>query len=135
MPWARIDDHYFNNPKTIDAGKDGKLMHLASIVYACGHRTDGLIRESALPLLGLYCEIATLAKVRKVADRLVELNLWELDPDGQGWLIHDFAEFQPAGGVSRTASIANSVNGRKGGIKSGESRRAQRNASEADEAK
>ena len=116
VAWARIDDHYFSNPKVIEAGPEGRLLHLASIVYAAGH-TGGNIPPSVLPLLAVHCGIK---RIKPVVDRLVALNLWEPLPDADGWQIHDYTDFNPDKDdkAERKAaqSVINRENGRKGGL-------------------
>ena len=122
VAWARIDDHYFQNPKVTEAGPEGRFLHLASIVYACGHGKGGLIRESALPLLMLSCGVKSDKAIRALVDRLVAVGLW--DVAAEGWEIHDFGEFQPGNPTAL---------GRAGGVASGKSRRAQRDARNIEE--
>ena len=122
VPWARIDDRYFQNSKVTEAGPEGRFLPLASIVYACGQGKGGLIRESALPLLMLSCGVKSDKAIRVLVDRLVAVGLW--DVAAEGWEIHDFGEFQPGNPTAL---------GRAGGVASGKVRRAQRDARNVEE--
>ena len=116
VAWAKIDDHYFSNPKVIEAGPDGRLLHLASIVYAAGH-TGGTIPPSVLPLLAVHCGIK---RIKPVVDKLVSLELWDVLQDGPGWEIHDYTVYNPDKDdkAARKASqaVINRENGRRGGV-------------------
>jgi hypothetical protein len=117
VAWAKIDDHYFSNPKVIEAGPEGRLLHLASIVYAAGN-TSGNIPPSVLPLLAVHCGIK---RIKPVVDKLVALGLWDPLPDDYpGWQIHDYTEFNPdkddKDARKAAQSQANRENGRRGGL-------------------
>ena len=116
VAWARIDDKYFSNPKVIEAGPEGRLLHLASIVYAAGH-TGGTIPPSVLPLLAVHCSIK---RISPVVAQLVALELWDVLPDGAGWQIHDFTVYNPdkddQAARKAAQAVINRENGRKGGV-------------------
>lgn len=86
--WCRLDVGYFRNPKVLDAGRDGRDLHLVSICFASEHLTDGHIPESALR------QLITDARVRRSAiDRAVDAGLWV--PENGGFRVHDFRAMQP----------------------------------------
>lgn len=108
LPWYRKDADWFSHPKVLEllTMRDGFraiVVWDASIAYATRHSTDGLIRTSVLPSI----------HGRKVdAERLVKVTLWEGHPSG--WLIHDFADYQPLSATTDAVRAAQSVGGSKG---------------------
>jgi len=85
--WIRLDVEYFGNPKMARAGKDGRLLHLASMCHAGAHLTDGHI---AGELVATLCQQAGVRPV--TVDRLVNVGLWV--PVDDGFLIHDYLAMQ-----------------------------------------
>lgn len=90
LNWVRLDCGFPRNHKVLVlvGQKDG---HRTAFVYTCGlaycgeHGTNGFIPREALPFL----------HARKAdADRLVAIGLWVKDPGG--WLVNDWAEYQPS---------------------------------------
>lgn len=91
MTWARLDDQFFRHPKARAAGKDGRALFLASLCFAAGNLTDGVIRSSDLAL------VAAEAEVRQgVAKRLVAAGLWDEVEGIDGWIIHDWDHLNPS---------------------------------------
>ena len=91
LPWVRLDTAMPRNHKILDVidSKDGyrtAFVYLAALSFSGEQGTAGFIPRSALPFI----------HARKVdVDKLVAVRLWSTDPDGGGWEIHDWAEFQP----------------------------------------
>ena len=81
--WIRLDVDYFDNPKALAAGRDGRDLHLASICWVGRYLTDGHIPAAAIPT------IARQAGVREnAADLVANAGLWV--PNGDGFYLHDF---------------------------------------------
>jgi len=79
-----------DNPKilrlsTTPAGKSAAFVWLCSLAYAGKHGTDGYVPCEALSRVN-----GTAADAR----RLVDIGLWNPAPEGGGWLIHGWTEFQ-----------------------------------------
>lgn len=97
MAWAKLDDGYFTNPKTVAAGLAGRALHLACISYASRELTDGLIPASALPLIGFLAGVPDLAAALTAC-------LDARGPSGQGlledldggYLVHDYLVYNPS---------------------------------------
>ena len=85
--WVRLDVEYFTNPKMARAGKDGRLLHLASLCHAGAHLTDGHITTEIVPAL---CKLAGVKPL--TVPRLVQVGLWV--PVSDGYLIHDYLGMQ-----------------------------------------
>jgi hypothetical protein len=109
MAWAKLDDGFMTHPKALAAGKDGRALFIAGLLYAARELTDGAISDTALPL------IATAAEVRgkATAAKLVAVGLWETA--GEGWQIHDYHDYNPSADAERSKRRARAEAGRKGG--------------------
>lgn len=90
--WFRLDVDLFDNPKihraAHDAGDQAVLLWMRGIAYATRHLTDGWI---PLPLPKQW------GYTPKHIQPLERHGLWiplEITDDG-GWLINDYAQYQP----------------------------------------
>jgi len=86
--WFRLDADLFDNPKIMRAGTEATLLWMRGIAYSARHLTDGWIPEP-LPKRWGY--------TRKHTETLERHVLWiplEITDDG-GWLINDYADYQP----------------------------------------
>ncbi|KKN75246.1 hypothetical protein LCGC14_0382450 [marine sediment metagenome] len=90
MSWVKVSDGLATHPKVLAAGQAAAWLHVAGLCYAAQHLTDGAISDSSLSGLGQY----TRARARKLADRLVEVRLWERN--GTGYAIHDYLDYNPS---------------------------------------
>lgn len=87
----RVDVGFWDHPKAIAAGRDGRGLYLCAIGWARGQLTDGHIPATVLPLLA-FKDGMPIDSAAAASDRLVEVGLWERTANG--WLIHDYAEHQ-----------------------------------------
>jgi len=90
--WFRVDTAMFDNPKVVRAVQQGGhaavVLWLQGIAYSTRHLTDGWV-PLPLPHTWGYRDKHTAA--------LVAVGLWvplEITEDG-GWLINDYADYQP----------------------------------------
>lgn len=86
MPWVKLDDGYFRNPKTRAAGPDGQCLHLASSCWSAANGTNGKIPKSDVDLL-----VAEAQTKKATVTKLVRLNLWH--DEGDHYLIHDWEQY------------------------------------------
>src|SRR5688500_18937789 len=92
MGWLRLDDHYDDHPKIVEAGKDAAWLDLRGMLFCARHETDGFIRPAQLTRIGSdFSPKKRLALV----ERLVEVGRWVPAEDG-GWVIHDFLQYNPS---------------------------------------
>lgn len=115
MAWGRIDDAFDDHPKVLallDMEGAAGAIGLWTLCFTWAHRntrkkgkTPGLIPAS-LPRRFFGPEARNLAAL------LVEVGLWDEAP-GDGWLIHDFADYLPGKEVSEARSAA----GKRGAAK------------------
>ena len=84
-----MDVDYFDNPKVVAAGRDGRDLHLASICWVGRFLTDGVIPRDAIQ--GIANTAAVSGQARRWAiGRLVAAGLWL--PTDDGFVLHDFVE-------------------------------------------
>jgi hypothetical protein len=110
MAWTRIDDKFLLNPKVQTVGVYGMALYLSGLIYCNGNLTDGFIMEGVLPML---CGMAFQTPARKIADKLVEVNLWEAAEGG--YQIHDFLTFNKSKQEIELLNKTRANNGAKGG--------------------
>lgn len=110
MAWTRIDDKFLLNPKIQSVGVYGMALYLSSLIYCNSNLTDGFILESVLPML---CGMAYQTPAKKMADVLVDVNLWE-KVEG-GYQVHDFLKFNKSKQEIELINKTRAKNGAKGG--------------------
>jgi hypothetical protein len=88
MDWARIDANYLTHPKIRALSQDGKLLHLASVLYCAGHDIgDGYIPASSLDVVASH---AALGRHQgQVFSTLVVGRLW-VPAEGGGYVLHNY---------------------------------------------
>lgn len=90
--WARLDDQFMLNPKVLRArklGGEGTVSLIVGGLSYCGRSlTDGHIARASLPTLA-----PGLKRADALAAVLVTVGLWEIDPAGDGWRVHDWAKY------------------------------------------
>lgn len=125
MSWVRIDDRAPENRKLLAAGAVASWLWVCGLAYANRQTLhDGFVPAAALAML------YPIANVKRHAERLVEVGLWERAPSG--FRIHDYAQYQPDFSAQREDLAAKrSVAGRVGGLRSGETRRTRVRSDEA----
>lgn len=82
MPWARLDDAFWRNPKVLAAGNEAAGLYARALSYSADNGTGGLLSLDT---------VKTLAgsRFKALSRKLVDVGLW--DPSGQGgWHIHDY---------------------------------------------
>jgi hypothetical protein len=99
VSWVKLDDQFFANPKVIELPKDAKLLYIAGLTYCAAQLTDGLISPAALRMVAAMVQVNT-----KQAAALVTAGLWERE--GDGYLVHDYLEYNPSGETVRAERAA-----------------------------
>jgi hypothetical protein len=125
MAWARIDDGYSSHPKVVAAGAEGLALDVAGMCYAARFATDGHVPSV---MVGALCP--PVADPEAVAERLVEVGRWHAPghdcPDcmdvSDGWVIHDFLEYNRSAAKQEDRRRKRAKAGRKGGQRSGQAR-------------
>jgi hypothetical protein len=83
--WFKVDDAFWSHPKVIQAGNAAIGLWLRCGSYSAQHLTDGFIPQSIAKHLGSS----------GLAARLVDVGLWTTSDDPCGYLMHDWADYQP----------------------------------------
>lgn len=119
MPWFRVDDVLADHPKVIMAGNAAMGLWVRAGAWSMKHLTDGFIPDAVLPILGTVEE----------AESLVRVGLWSTSAGGYSF--HAWEGRQPTKDEVEERRAKRAEAGRKGGIKSGESRREARSEANA----
>jgi len=82
MGFATVDDRLFGHPKAMAAGLEAMGLWVLANSWSCAFDKQGFI-PSQLP--------ETLKAKPALADRLVEVGLWDV-VDG-GWMMHDWQDW------------------------------------------
>lgn len=93
--WVRLDVYHLRNPKQRRAGLFGRALWIAGLCYAYAENTDGHIPADVLDLLAAEVQV-TQEQAQEAATKLMDVGLWELEPDG--WQIHDYEHCQETSG-------------------------------------
>lgn len=142
MPWIRLDDNFDQHPKFVEAGPLGIALWACALAW-CNRTQDqhrskgwpyGFIPTSKIRTLidldgiswrgwsnGLVGS-ADEATAIDIAEHLVEHDIFE--PVDGGYLVHDYEEFQRPE-HTLDVSVKRTEAGRKGGVRSGATRRAE----------
>lgn len=113
MAWIKLDDQWMDNPKIVEAGRDGRDMWLASITYCAKHLTDGYFHKNLLPMLAVMAGV-DVAKCQQFARTLLDVGLWEAREDS--YYVHDYLDYNPSKEQTESNRNARAEAGRAGGI-------------------
>lgn len=117
MSWARLEDSFPDHPKVAALSDTEFRLHVTAICYASRYHTDGHIPAAA---------IRVLRGTPKTADQLVRAGVWETA--GDGWMIHDFLDYNPSRDEALAKRATRAEAGRLGGQRSGQTRRSKTEA-------
>jgi len=105
VTWAKLDDTFHHHPKLMEVGLAAVGLYARGISYATDNLTDGRLPERWV-LGQMAGEDGTLA------DQLVEAGLW--DRNGSGYLVHDYADYNPTREEVENRRFADSERKRSG---------------------
>jgi len=111
VPWFKVDDHLGTHTKVVRAGNPAMGLWVRAGSWAAQHLTDGHVPTHVVTMLG----------TRAQAKALEDAGLWLKVDDG--WRFHDWFGYQPTAAEAEQVRELRREAGRKGGLKSGESRR------------
>lgn len=116
MAWLRLDDGYADNPE-IDALSDGAFrLHASAQLHCARHLTDGHVAGYRVARLVPRFDQANV-------DELVAVGHWE--PTEEGYYLPCYLETNPLASEVLKKREARAAAGRKGGQRSGASRRGE----------
>lgn len=87
--WAKVDDHFFSNPKAAAAGIEGRALYVAGLCHCSAHLTDGIVSEPVLPIVAAQAGVQL-----SVADTLVSVGLWHRVVGG--YEVHGYLDLNPS---------------------------------------
>ena len=87
MPWVKLDDSTDTHRKVRRAGNEAFGVWARSLCYSAGALTDGHIDPE-------WLEERAGRRAPKISELLLVSGLWE--PNDDGWLIHDYLDFNPS---------------------------------------
>lgn len=108
MTWLRLDDGFDENLKLLLAGPKAGWLNVRGMLFCARNETDGFIPKEALAKIG---SDYSAQQRTKLVRSLIEAGLWHLAKEapkckrckhrwkktpGDGWVIHDFLDFNPS---------------------------------------
>ena len=112
MTWVKVDDQFYDHPKAIKAGRDGRDLFIAGLCYCAAQLTDGFIAAESVPLIAAK---AGIPNAKKAATTLVSVGFWD-SVDG-GYSVHEYLEYNPSGDKIKADRAAAKEHGlREGGL-------------------
>ena len=86
--WVKLDDDFFENPKTGPLSKSAKLLYLAGLTYCAKGLTDGQIDARGVRVVRALAEAG-----QKAVSELETAGRWE--KNGSGYAVHDWLDYNP----------------------------------------
>lgn len=119
MTWFKVDDQLHDHHKASSASLAAMGMWVLAGSWCGGKRNGGFVPKRVVRRWASDAWEAEAA-----AEELVAVGLWDEEHDEvePGWRFHDWHEFNPMT-TAEEISAARAEAGRKGGLRSGESRR------------
>ncbi|MEU3355254.1 hypothetical protein [Streptomyces sp. NPDC037389] len=87
MPWVRLDDHFPTHRKVAMLTDRAFRLHVSALCWCAANLTDGRISDRELRL------VAHVRGMTATARQLEDAGLWDRVEDG--WVLHDFHDYQP----------------------------------------
>lgn len=124
MPWAKLDDHFHDNPKVRRAWRSSNAavgLHVMALTYSAAHLLDGRVEPEFVA-----DQMPAVRQQEAAAQALIDAGLWL--PTKDGWEIKDYLAYNPSRADVEAKRAARAAAGRAGGLASGVSRRGEANA-------
>lgn len=102
MSWVKLCDGFPGHVKVRGLSDAAFRLHVTALCDCAAHLTDGRVTSAAARTLPGSPQGARL---KKTVAELVAVGLWE-EADEDGWLIHDFLEWNPSGECVRANRVA-----------------------------
>lgn len=106
MNWVKIANSFPTNPKVMRAGPEAGYLFVCGLCYSNEHLLDGAIPRDLLAGVA-----PSLARPERHAKRLCDVGLWE--PADDGWVIHDYLDFQRSSDAIREVRALDSERKRR----------------------
>jgi hypothetical protein len=106
MAWVRLDDQFHSHPKAFRAGLAALGLHAVAMSYCGAYLTDGHVDPE-------WRDHRFGMDVQDLVDRLCDVGMWHRN--GNGYVIHDFLDYNPSAKETKARRKARVAAGRKGG--------------------
>ena len=103
MPWFRLDDGFYDNPKVTRAGNAAIGLWVRCATWSARQLTDGHIPTNIVRTLGKPSEAAALTRS----------GLWTLD--GDEYVMPDYLDYNPSANEVKQRRKTDSERRRRGG--------------------
>jgi len=87
MTWAKLDDGFVDNLKVQPVGWAARGVWATGLAWCSRKLSDGRISAKAAAILEFP---------QDAIDELVAAGLWHAADDGNGWVVHDYLEYNPS---------------------------------------
>ncbi|WP_051338599.1 hypothetical protein [Streptomyces flavidovirens] len=87
MPWVRLDDRFPSHRKVALLSDRAFRLYVSALCWSSENLTEGKILDRELTL------VARVRNTKSAATELEAAKLWDRVDDG--WMIHDFLEYNP----------------------------------------
>ncbi|MCL7377436.1 hypothetical protein [Streptomyces sp. 35G-GA-8] len=87
MPWVRLDDRFPSHRKVALLSDRAFRLYVSALCWSSENLTEGKLTDRELTL------VARVRDMKKTARELEDARLWDRVEDG--WMIHDFLEYNP----------------------------------------
>ena len=92
MAWAKLDDRFHSHPKAMAAWEQEPAsigLYALALSWVAAHETDGHV-----PSAWINRQVPVQSDRDRLTETLTEAGL--LEPNGGGWLIHDYTKYNPS---------------------------------------
>ena len=92
MAWAKLDDRFHSHPKALQAWEREPAavgLYALALSWVAAHETDGRV-----PSEWINRQVPVQLDRDRLTETLTEAGL--LEPNGEGWLIHDYLDYNPS---------------------------------------
>lgn len=110
MPWVKLDDSFWSNPKVEEVGNEAAGAYVRMLSYCGRHLTNGHVGDGP----------ARYITTTRICKRLTQHGF--LERNSSGWIIPDYLEYNPSREKAEAKQKARSRAGKKGGVASGQAR-------------
>jgi hypothetical protein len=88
MPWVKLDDRFPSHRKIALLSDRAFRLHISALCWCSENLTDGRISDRELTL------VAHIRGLKATAMQLEDAGVWDRTDDG--WVIHDFLDYNPS---------------------------------------
>lgn len=90
MAWLKVDDQFFSNPKAVKAFTTNPAalgVWVMCATWCANQMTDGHVPGHLVRMWGISDDLIGV---------LVDSGLWTVNPVEDGWVMHDFLDYNPS---------------------------------------